>query len=129
MKIYDLVFGFFVLNLISNLFNATLFQTQMLPTQGLDSSNVDATITDYQAMAGATKEQGFLDSLWTGVVLTAQSIGFILKLFLSAMGFSAMLTAFGVNPYLITVFAGVMNIVLTFCVFMLIFNRNTKWME
>lgn len=129
MKIYDIILGMYIFNLVSNLFNATIFSDTMLPTQGLDSSEINATITDYQNLVGSTKEQGFLDSLWSGSVLTAQSIGFILKLFLSAFGFASLLTAFGVHPLLVTVFSGAMNIVLVFCVFMLIFNRNSKWME
>ncbi len=129
MKIYDIILALYIFNLISNLFNATIFQANMLPTQGLDASNINATITDYQNIAKQSKEESWLSSIWNGTILTASGFGFLLKLFFSAFGFGNMLIGFGVNPLIVAIFNGGMAIVVTFGFFMLLLGRNTKWSE
>lgn len=125
MRIYDLILGLFILNLLTNFFNATIFSDSNIQTQGLDTSQINASITDYQQMTGETKETGFLESLWSGAILTSQSVKFVLKLFLSAEGFGNLFESFGMHPLIVTIFEGVWSILLAFTIFLLIWNRRT----
>ena len=129
MKGYDIIFGLYLFTLVASVFNATIFENSNVHTQGLDTSEMTAEITDYQNKAGQATEQGLLDSIWTGGAALASSLFFVLKLFLTPLNVAQMMINWGVDPALTIMFTGALSIIFAWTIFMLITNRNTKWME
>jgi len=129
LKGYDIIFGLYLFTLVASVFNATIFENSNVHTQGLDTSGMTAEITDYQNKAGQATEQGLLDSIWTGGAALASSLFFVLKLFLTPLNVAQMMINWGVDSSLTIMFTGALSIIFAWTIFMLITNRNTKWME
>ena len=129
MKGYDIIFGLYLFTLVASVFNATIFENSNVHTQGLDTSGMTAEITDYQGKVGQAVEQPWYESWASGVGALVSAIAFVIKLFLTPLNVAQMMINWGVDPALTIMFTGALSIIFAWTIFMLITNRNTKWME
>ena len=129
MKGYDIIFGLYLFTLVASVFNATIFADSNVHTQGLDTSGMTAEITNYQNKVGQAVEQPWYESWASGVGALVSAIAFVIKLFLTPLGVRELLINWGVNSELTIMFTGALSIIFAWTIFMLITNRNTKWME
>lgn len=142
MKIYDIILALYLFNLISNAFNATLFIAvdsynvsvgTQIPTQGLDPSNIGVQITELNKSVPSVGDVGLIDGVWGGIKMIANSMKFLLELFIYPSGITAIMTKLlPANPMFgafINIFYYAISLIMAFCLYMLLFNRNSKWME